>query len=84
MFNLIKSWYDKLFPKSQPKFELSIRGEYFYDYCVEIVKGNNPYIAAYEEKLTYITDRHPEMSRLMAAAACVQTINELTGRELDD
>ena len=53
MFNLIKSWYDKLFPKPQPKFELSIRGEYFYDYCVEIVKGNNPYIAAYEEKLTY-------------------------------
>lgn len=84
MFNLIKSWYDKLFPKPQPKFELSIRGEYFYDYCVEIVKGNNPYIAAYEEKLTYIMERHPGMSRLMVAAAYVQTINEATGRELDD
>lgn len=84
MFNLIKSWYYKLFPKPQPKFELSLRGECFYNYCVEIVKGNNPYIAAYEEKLTYITEHHPEVSRVMAAAAYVQTINELTGRELDD
>ena len=84
MFNLIKSWYYKLFPKPQPKFELSLKGECLYNYCVEIVKGNDTYIAAYEDVLNSIIKLYPEISRLMAAAAYIQVINQLTGRDLDD